>query len=182
MQTEQTRKRMESDGSYENSLEPIGFALFEVVDREIAQQLIINNEENDAKPQLDDTSCRKIASTGIYLYKREINKKISFSKSGTFLLIPSVFDKDVPLKYLLRIFAPVKSITNETFSILDLNCNLKKLPIDISLTKSTTTTTTLKNNYSNREKIMHKKPEKFYSNSSQFLISKLKQSSVCSLL
>lgn len=102
MQCDQIRKRLESDdGGYENSVEPIGFSLFS----------ILANNDHLPRPfrarklvaQVDSNSCQRIASSGIYLYKREINKKISL-EPGSYVLVPSVFDKDVSLRYVLRVF------------------------------------------------------------------------------
>lgn len=93
MQTDQIRKRLESE-HYENSLEAIGFSIFE-------QQQSLTLGPQPIEARLD--------SSGVFLHRREINKKISLSlqrgnSSSSYLLVVSVFDKDVPLRYVLRIF------------------------------------------------------------------------------
>lgn len=110
IQTEQVRKRMESDdGSYENSVEPIGFSLFSITSD--------NNDQQQFPKSFNPNLCQRIDTSGIYLYKREVNKEVLLNTNANYVLIVSLFDKDVSLKYVLRIFHQ----SSQRISIIDLN-------------------------------------------------------------
>ena len=58
----------------------------------------------------------RINSTGLYSYQRQITKVISLNP-GYYLIIPSAFDKDASIDFILRIF------TNQNVGIENLNSN-----------------------------------------------------------
>ena len=67
MQTEQSRKRAETDGSYENSLEPINFAIYKVKDT--ALEKFGTNKKFTSK-ELTEANMRTT-----YLAQREITQR-----------------------------------------------------------------------------------------------------------
>lgn len=95
-QMDQIRKRMESDGSYENSNEPIAFTIFKILDESLRP------DEMSKHVNFDDTQVKKTASTGIYVYEREVNKVCSLSP-GCYIVVPSTFERNVSMRFLVRI-------------------------------------------------------------------------------
>lgn len=121
IQSDQVRKRMESDdGAYENSVEPIGFSLFSIPNR-IMDLFAIGPD-----------TCQRIESSGIYLYKREVNKKV-YLNAGTYLLIPSVFDKDISMDYVLRIFYFTSKAQTVKIQILEKSIKKPNKPRESSI-------------------------------------------------
>lgn len=96
VQTSQIKKRLETDGSYERSNEPVSFSIFSIKD-----QNFIN--KSNRKISLNPYLLERINSTGLYTYQRQITKLISLNP-GYYLIIPSTFDKDVSIDFVLRVF------------------------------------------------------------------------------
>lgn len=90
IQTEQVRKRAETNGSYENSNEPISFRIYQVS----VKSLVSRYSEN----QLTE-----VGNLNIYLAEKEVSKRFDLPP-GDYVIIPSLFEKDKPMQFVLRLF------------------------------------------------------------------------------
>lgn len=73
--------------------------------------------------QIDSSNLQRIASSGAYLNKREVTKRFNLNP-GEYVIIPSTFEEDAEIKFLLRIFS--EKPLNNLCSGLD---ELKKLEV-----------------------------------------------------
>lgn len=118
MQKEQVRKRLETDGTFENSNEPIAFYVYKIKD---SSQILFCNQFDLSNIRFNDDLVVKVFSSGTYLYRRELTRFISLNSDACYLIVPSIFDKDVTMKYLLRIYFSVESNSDLPIKIIDLN-------------------------------------------------------------
>jgi hypothetical protein len=102
MQTDTINKRIEKDGSYSNSIEPIAFSVFKINDTTF--------DINQTKSKYKDSELKEIFTAGNYLVFREVSKKLNLQE-GNYIIIPSMFDKDVGNKFILRIFTEGEAST-----------------------------------------------------------------------
>jgi hypothetical protein len=133
-QTDQIRRRIESDGSYESSNEPIAFHLFRILDEAFLDEFHSRQQNKPDLYEFNDDLTVKVASTGIYLYERDINK-LCVLDSGCYIIVPSTFDADVTMNFLLRISFEEKFLDmhDHKVEIYDLS---KKLEDRVKIAKS----------------------------------------------
>ncbi|CAF0712164.1 unnamed protein product [Brachionus calyciflorus] len=91
MQTDNLTKR-EKLGKLKGSREALGVHIYKFLE---------NNQV------LKDSNIKFVDNTGLYIYKREINRKFELSP-GVYLIIPTCFKKDVDMKYFIRFFSDSK--------------------------------------------------------------------------
>jgi len=109
MQTETVRKRVENNGKYESSFEDLSFRIYSVK----------NNAELTQDFKYDPKMLTEYDKLPFYLASREVTKRFSL-KPGKYVIIPSMFEKNVNMKFLLRVF--YESL-NEEISSLHANVN-----------------------------------------------------------
>jgi hypothetical protein len=100
---DQTRKRLETNGAYESCNEPLNLAVYKIVNKKKLNR-INENEKSNLNTCYNSNDCVKIFSNRVYLTQREITKQIDLPMPGSYLIIPSLFEKNVEMKFLLRIF------------------------------------------------------------------------------
>lgn len=99
MQTEQMRLKDKNGGIFEQSNEALGFSVYLIVD---TNQAIVQKKINQGykfKEQELDECC----TSGAYRITREVSKRFLLGP-GNYVIIPSLFDRDVPMKFLMRVF------------------------------------------------------------------------------
>lgn len=124
MQTEQVRKRYETDGTHNESFEAIGFSLFKLKQSLrhskslVAQQLTssgdtkwdttIHGIRDKYSPKLLEPKfiCYK------YSYQREFVRRFDL-EPGSYVIIPSAYVKDTQMRFFLRIFCQSEVLKNE---------------------------------------------------------------------
>lgn len=134
MQTEQTRLRAESDGSYESSNEGIFFKIYNVVNPN-------HDNSKDGKKYLSK-DLQELVSSDMYLYQREVCKRFDLP-AGDYVLIPSLFVKDKRMKFIVRVFIETGI---DDIQINELNKNFRLKPkINVSNTLDENVQTILPN-------------------------------------
>ena len=91
MQTESVRKRTETNGQFEDSFEDLSFRIYEV------------KSGADELAKYDSSQLTEVAKLPYYLAAREVTKRIRL-RPGKYVIIPSLFEKNVNMKFLLRVF------------------------------------------------------------------------------
>lgn len=93
MQTESMRLRAESNGQFGSSFEGLAFRIYAI--------------NNGAKPGnnglYEQKMLTEVSGIGVYSRTREVSKRSSL-RPGTYVIIPSLFDKDKNMKFVIRIF------------------------------------------------------------------------------
>lgn len=116
IQTEQVRKRAETDGTYKNSNEALYFAIYKVKNP--------NETMKTKSKKYSSKDLEEVGNSETYLYQRETCKRFELPP-GDYVIIPSTFDRDVRMKFLLRVF--VESGVSD-IQVTELNKNVKKRP------------------------------------------------------
>ena len=98
LQTESARKRLENDGTYEKSMEAISYKIYS----------IRSGEKPDPNNKYSANSLEKIDQISSYYYQRDVTKRFELNP-GTYVLIPSMFEKNKNMKFLLRYFYEAES-------------------------------------------------------------------------
>jgi hypothetical protein len=101
MQTESVRKRIESKGNYGNTFESLSFRIYSLKSDAGSAQ----DTKYDAKMLIE------VENLPYYLASREVTKRFSL-KPGKYVIIPSMFEKNVNMKFLLRVF--YESLNDDT--------------------------------------------------------------------
>jgi hypothetical protein len=121
-QTDQIRKRAEAvDGSYESCNEPIAFHLFQL--RHFDHHSFLQRESPTVLHYtFNDNLVDKVASTGVYVYERDVNK-LCLLGTGGYLIVPSTFDSRVSLRFLFRVCVEAKytCMRGHRIDLYDLN-------------------------------------------------------------
>jgi hypothetical protein len=116
LQTEQAQKRLETDGSYQNSNEAIYFSIYKII-----------NPKDDNKisnKKYLDKDLREVANSDTYFYQREVSKRFELP-ADEYVIIPSLFKMNVKMKFVLRMYIET-SLAD--VKITELNKNFKKKP------------------------------------------------------
>ncbi len=95
LQTEQAQKRLETDGSYQNSNEAIYFSIYKII-----------NPKDDNKlsnKKYLDKDLREVANSDTYFYQREVSKRFELP-ADEYVIIPSLFKMNVKMKFVLRMY------------------------------------------------------------------------------
>lgn len=116
MQTEQTRKRAETNGQYIESNEALYFSIYSITDP-------TSNNRRDSNKFLSN-GLEEVASSGLYLYQREVCRRFDLP-AGDYVIIPSLFEKDKRMKFVLRVFM---ESTLADLQINELNKNARLKP------------------------------------------------------
>jgi hypothetical protein len=93
MQTEAAKKRLDTDGSYEKSLEAICFKIFS----------IRQGAKPDSNMRYNQQSLEIFEKVSSYYYQRDVTKRFEL-KPGTYVVVASLFEKNKSSKFLLRYF------------------------------------------------------------------------------
>ena len=93
MQTESVRRRAEIDGTYESSNEAISFEVYK----------IRADTRGERIKKFKPDELEKVFSRKSYINQRAITERMSFP-IGDYVIIPSTFDGNVDLKFMLRVF------------------------------------------------------------------------------
>ena len=125
MQTDQAKLRDETGGKYENSNEALGFSIYSIKN-ELSDNVITNQKEKFTESELVERF-----SSGNYICKREVSRKFEMP-AGTYVIIPSVYQKDKQLSYLVRVFVEEEegSSLNKDFALIELESKDNK-PIPV---------------------------------------------------
>jgi len=116
LQTEQARKRLETDGTYQNSNEASYFSIYKIINPKV------DNKSSNKKYL--DKDLREVANSGTYLYQREVSKRFELP-ADEYVIIPSLFKMNVKMKFVLRMYIET-SLAD--VKITELNKNFKKKP------------------------------------------------------
>ena len=93
MQTETVKRKLLK----QKKEEALGFSVFKIKDESIVKKNISENKK------IKESQLESIASFGTYLYSRQVCRRFDLPP-GEYVVIPSTFDKDVDMKFLMRIF------------------------------------------------------------------------------
>ena len=111
LQTEQTRKRRETNGTYESSFEAMLFSVFSVK----------RPKKNSDKSKYSDRELTPLESitsgssnSPTYEFARDFTRRYELTP-GQYIVMPSLFEKDSQMKYLLRLF-----VESTNFSLTEL--------------------------------------------------------------
>ena len=96
MQTEQVRKRTETDGTYANSNEPMAFAIYFINEKNLNIK-ILNNQK------FTNHELKKVGASGEYQMQREVTKRFDLA-AGSYVIIPSLSRKNKRMKFILRVY------------------------------------------------------------------------------
>jgi len=92
MQMEQVRRREEFDNSFADSNAPIAFSLFKIkCDFQMKTRRFSHKE------------LTKIFNDSNYVGQRELSKRFDLEQ-GSYVLIPSLYEKDVNMKFFIRVY------------------------------------------------------------------------------
>ena len=92
MQTEQVQRRVEFNNNFADSNVPIAFGLFKIKD-----------DFHNKSRKFSQNELIKVFNDSNYVGHREISKRFDL-EPGSYVLIPSIFEKDVAMKYFVRVF------------------------------------------------------------------------------
>ena len=109
MQTENVRKRAETDGQYESSNEPLNVAVYKIKDK-----------ANKNAKMFAEKDLVEVFTNNIYRKQREITGRLNLDP-GNYVIIPSTFDKDVALKFYLRLYIEGEADTEISLDVKALN-------------------------------------------------------------
>jgi hypothetical protein len=115
MQTEQVRKRSETDGTYENSNEPIAFSIYHIKDKNFNVKLL-NNQK------FFDHEVTKMGSSGVYMQQREVTKRFELPP-GNYIIIPSMYRKNKRMKFMMRVYVESDFEDNRQLQVSRLDSN-----------------------------------------------------------
>jgi hypothetical protein len=93
MQTESARRRAETNGTFDMANEAISFEVYKV-------RTQMNGER---MKKFTSNELEKIFSRKSYINQRSITERLSLPE-GIYVIIPSTFEANVDLKFLLRVF------------------------------------------------------------------------------
>lgn len=85
------KRRCETDGTFENSLEAIGFKIFSPYLTKNPNKYLLNS------------NFTQINGTKKFMYRKEVSKRMEFSP-GIFKIVPCSFKSDALIEYVLRIY------------------------------------------------------------------------------
>ena len=109
MQTENVRKRAETNGQYESSNEPLNIAVYKVKDK-----------ANKNAKMFAEKDLVEVFTNSIYMSQREMTTRLNLDP-GNYVIIPSTFDKDVALKFYLRLYIEGEADTEISLDTKALN-------------------------------------------------------------
>ena len=122
MQTEQVRKRYETDGTHNESFEAIGFSVFKIKqtprqNKSLAAQQLASSEKWDTTVHgiREKYSAKVLEPKFIcykYSYQREFVRRFDL-EPGSYVIIPSAYVKDTQMKFFLRIFSQTEVLRTE---------------------------------------------------------------------
>lgn len=101
MQTEGVSKRAETNGR-QNIIEPIAVRLYAIKDGSAPKNGVY-----------DYTNLQEVDKMPTYMATREVSKRLTV-KAGNYIIIPSMFDKNKPMKFLLRVFTETNAPSANT--------------------------------------------------------------------
>jgi hypothetical protein len=116
LQTEQAQKRLETDGSYQNSNEAIYFSIYKVINPK--------DDNKSSNKKYLDKDLREVANSDTYFYQREVSKRFELP-ADEYVIIPSLFKMNVKMKFVLRMYIET-SLAD--VKVTELNKNFKKKP------------------------------------------------------
>jgi hypothetical protein len=114
LQTEQARKRRETNGTYESSFEAMLFSVYSI---KKPKSHSYNRKYSDQELTPLESS-NKTAANPTYEFARDFTRRYDIDP-GQYIIIPSLFSKDCPMKYLLRFF-----IESTNFSLVEIGSQL----------------------------------------------------------
>jgi hypothetical protein len=98
MQCDQVKRRIEFRGSFKESNLPIAFSLFKPISQNHCVELRkYSNEE-----------LQKVLINRSYVGKREVTERLLLAP-GFYIIIPSTYERNTNLNYLIRIFMKIVS-------------------------------------------------------------------------
>ena len=128
LQTETVRKRQETDGSYENAFEALSFRIYS----------IRAGEKPDSKNRYAAQSLELVDKISSYIYQRDVTQRFDL-KPNTYVLIPSLFDRNKNMKYILRYFHELDESETNGIDSKTINHSTPVTPLAGSVLTGTTT-------------------------------------------
>ena len=110
MQTEQVRRRLEFNNEYSDSNVPISFSVYRIKNEHSSL-----NSPRDLK-KYAKSDLVEVYYDSSYVGQREISKRLSLEPGG-YVIMPSLFEKDVAMKFLLRIFIEGEELESTSSSV-----------------------------------------------------------------
>lgn len=117
MQTETVKRKLLKSKKKEEAL---SYSVYRIKDQSIAQQYISENKK------FSQSQLESVGTLPNYLYARQVCRRFDLPE-GDYVVIPSTFDKDVDMKFLLRIFT--EGAVKDKVKVNILNKNKKKKEI-----------------------------------------------------